>query len=66
MTALWGVAALVVGVALGVLVERTGFCLFAAMAEGFGARTLRRAPPILAAMAVFSLVHVFGFRGNPP
>ena len=66
MTAVLVLSTLLCGFVIGVWVDRTGFCLFGAMAEWFGARATRRLPGILAAMLVFSAVWVVGYRGTPP
>lgn len=54
------------GVAIAVIVHRTGFCVYGAVAEWFGVRSALRLISVATAILVFGLVHFWGFRGNIP
>lgn len=60
------VVILFVGMALGVIAHRTRFCVFGALVEWFEGAGTRRLMGVLAAVGVFALIHLWGFKGNPP
>jgi len=49
-----------IGLAIGVLAQRYGFCVFGAFVELFAMRRWEKAVGVLAAMLVFPLVHLIG------
>lgn len=55
-----------VGLTMGVVAHRMSFCVFGALVESFTGTGTRRLKGVLAAMAVFALIHIWGFSGNPP
>lgn len=57
---------LLIGTALGVIAHRANFCVFGALVEWFEGAGTRRLMGVLAAVGVFALIHLWGFRGNPP
>lgn len=57
---------LLIGVALGVIAQRTRFCVFGALVEWFMGAGRRRLIGVLAAASVFAMIHLWGFQGNPP
>ncbi len=52
----------VVGLVLGMIVQPSRFCVFGAMTDWFGQRRSERALMVLAAVAVFGLVNLAGYR----
>lgn len=55
-------AVFVVGVVVGVIVQRSRFCVFGAMTDWFGQGRPERVVMVIAAVAVFGLVNLVGYR----
>lgn len=66
MSLFYMITALLIGLAIGVVVHYTGFCVFGPIAEWFGARSTRRLMGVATAIFVFGLIHFWGFQGNLP
>ena len=50
---------------MGFLAQRFSFCLFGSIIELFSLGSVRRVAGVLAAMLVFALVHLWGYRSSP-
>lgn len=55
----------IIGIVMGFLSQRFGFCLFGSIIELFSLGSTRRIAGVLAAMLVFSLIHLWGYRSVP-
>jgi len=66
MSIFYMITAFLIGLAIGVVVHYTGFCVFGPIAEWFGARSTRRLMGVASAIFVFGFIHVWGFQGNLP
>lgn len=66
MSTFYIITAFLTGIAIGIIVHYTGFCVFGAIAEWFGARSTRRLISVATAILVFGIIHFWGFQGNIP
>jgi peroxiredoxin/uncharacterized membrane protein YedE/YeeE len=66
MNIFFNITIFLIGVTIGAIVHYTGFCVFGAIAEWFGARSTKRLMGVVTAILVFGLVHLWGFKGNIP
>jgi len=56
------IAIFMIGLSVGVVAQRYGFCIFGSLVELLTLGSPRRLFGVFAAMAVFSSVHVLGYR----
>jgi len=52
----------IIGIAVGFLSQRFAFCLFGSIIELFSLGATRRIAGVLAAMIVFSFIHIWGYE----
>ncbi len=53
-------AIFIIGVGVGLIAQRYGFCIFGALVELFALGRCRRLVGVLVAVGVFALVHIGG------
>ena len=66
MSIVFVIMTFLIGVAIGIIVHYTRFCVFGAIAEWFGAHSTKRLIGVVGAILVFGFIHFWGFQGNIP